>query len=88
MGDIARLRQQFEQAKRLYDESQQLHRLLDEQAWGRVVAMEKLGQVTFALGDVAAAKGWLLAALQIALRTQQSRTAVDALRRLTHTFPQ
>jgi predicted ATPase len=79
LGDIARLREEFDRAKELYSESQRLHKLLDAQAWGRVVAMEKLGQVTFALGEVVAAKGWLLEALQIAVRTQQLRTAVDTL---------
>jgi predicted ATPase len=79
LGDISRLRGEFGRAKKLYHESQQLHKLLDVHAWGRVVAMEKLGQVVFALGEVAVAKGWLLAALQIAVRTQQLRTAVDAL---------
>jgi tetratricopeptide (TPR) repeat protein len=79
LGDISRLRGEFGRAKKLYHESQQLHKLLDVHAWGRVVAMEKLGQVVFALGEVAVAKGWLLATLQIAVQTQQLRTAVDAL---------
>lgn len=78
LGDIARSRGNLTHAKTLYQQSHQLHKELDPFDWGRVVSMEKLGRVTFLMGDHARASDYFTNALQIALRIERYREAVDA----------
>ncbi|MDJ0753356.1 MAG: tetratricopeptide repeat protein [Ardenticatenaceae bacterium] len=79
LGDLARADNRFIEAKRLYFESIRLHKTKDPLSWGGVVALDKLGRVTMALGEREEAEKFFLEALSIANTTGRGRETLDAL---------
>ncbi|MBK8430969.1 MAG: tetratricopeptide repeat protein [Chloroflexi bacterium] len=79
LGDIARAHGRYESAKHLYTESLALHKSLDPLSWGGIVALDKLGRVTLANGDVAEAEGYFGQALRMATAANRYREVMDAL---------
>lgn len=79
LGDLARANGLFVEAKRLYFESNRLHKTKDPLSWGGVVALDKLGRVTMALGEREEAEKYFLEALSIANATGRGRETLDAL---------
>jgi predicted ATPase len=79
LGDVARRQGATAKARQLYQESHELHCRQEPLAWGRVVALEKLGRTTLVLGRYEEAMALLQEAFELALQTERFREAMDAL---------